>query len=267
MALEDESEELNTQPLLSKGDIDNLSLEDWKEKYSSTRLGQSRSLGPAAWLWTIHAILLLTYTVVFALSFRYLTKSTRPNLSHLNLPAESVLHPEIRYFPTALRNNPFTGEPRPELDSAWHDLLRNDNIRVPAAEISRFNLTSIELTDGSGVVAQLSVFHALHCLKMIRHLIYKDHYLVNVTEHALWKMGVHVDHCVEYIRENLMCHPDISLVTHHWITSDEGWKPSNKDQAPHECMNWDALNEWAGQRVLDLYRVDQLKRPSIAQGR
>lgn len=112
------------------------------------------------------------------------------------------------------------------------------------------------------MVAQLGVFHALHCLKTIRHFVYKDHYLTNATEAALSQFSEHVDHCIEYIRENLMCHPDISLVTLHWIPTDDGFKPTNKDLALHECVNWDVLNGWAEMRVFDLYRLDLLKGPT-----
>ena len=233
---------------------------DWYEETQS-KLVSRFACRRQICLWTAHTTLILIYTTVFACSFRFSTDIAGSDSTSLRLPAQSALQREIRYFPTALRNNAFTGEPRPELDEAWHDLVRNDNIHVPASEITRFNLSSIELADGSGVVAQLGVFHALHCLKMIRHFIYKDHYLANATEHAIWKMGVHVDHCVEYIRENLMCHPDISFVTHRWITTNEGLRPSNKDQSPHECVNWDALNEWSGKRVFDLYQLHLLKQP------
>lgn len=213
--------------------------------------------------WILHFVCVITYTTIFAIAlFSAKEKPQSTSAPLLQLPAQNSIHQEIQHFPTALRNNAFTGDPRPELDHAWHNLVRNDNIRVSSSDITRFNMTSIELADGSGVVAQLGVFHALHCLKMVRHWIHPDYYFADATEHARWKMGIHVDHCIEYIRENLMCHPDISLVTHRWVTTENGWRPSNKDTAPHECANWDALNKWAGNRAIDLYQLDQLKGPS-----
>lgn len=41
------------------------------------------------------------------------------------VPARSALQWETRYFPTLITNNPFAGEPRPELEEAWHNLLRS----------------------------------------------------------------------------------------------------------------------------------------------
>lgn len=220
---------------------------------------------PVSKYWILYVILFLIYTAIFIKVSSSVASQARPGNVQLPLSARSSLHQEIRYFPTALRNNAFTGEPRPELDLAWHNLLANDNIRVLSSEVANLNLTSIEIADGSGMTAQLGIFHALHCLKKIRHWIYKDYYFGDATEHALWEMAIHVDHCIEYVRESLMCHPDISLVTHHWIMTDEGWKPTNEDSAPHECVNWDALNDWAGGRVVDLYRLNRLKQPSSYQ--
>ena len=40
----------------------------------------------------------------------------------------------------------------------------DNNIRVSLEELGLLNLSSIELADGSGAVASLSVLHSLHCL-------------------------------------------------------------------------------------------------------
>lgn len=39
------------------------------------------------------------------------------------VPSREGLLWEERRFPTDIVDNPFTGDPRPELDEAWHDLL------------------------------------------------------------------------------------------------------------------------------------------------
>ena len=65
-----------------------------------------------------------------------------------------------------------------------------------------------------------------------------------------------------------MCKPDISLVTFRWINEtaqhpDEpsAFFPTNFDSCRHECMNWNSLNDWARQRVFNLYDVASLDRP------
>ncbi len=101
------------------------------------------------------------------------------------VPAREALRWEARYFPTRIVDNPFSGDPRPELDQAWHDLLRSmfaricrsdvlinsfvldDNIRVSRSDLDALNLTSVYVRDGSDGIASLSVYHALHCLVCI----------------------------------------------------------------------------------------------------
>ncbi len=82
-------------------------------------------------------------------------------------------------------------------------------------------------------------------------------------KHALTTL----DHCIEYIRESLMCKPDLSLVTFHWINETAQHEdpsaryPTQNDNCLHECANWETLSAWAGKRVFDLYRTDLLRKP------
>lgn len=76
-----------------------------------------------------------------------------------------------------------------------------------------------------------------------------------------------VDHCIEYLREYLMCKPDLSLVTFHWIDHTAQHEdpsarfPTNRDRGLHECADWGTLDTWAGDRVFDLYDTDLLRKP------
>lgn len=75
---------------------------------------------------------------------------------------------------SVLHGNPFKGPPSPELDEAWSRLLMNANVRVSAEDLEKAGVESIPLNDGSGkYYAILDVYHQLHCLKYIRHYIYK----------------------------------------------------------------------------------------------
>ena len=65
-----------------------------------------------------------------------------------------------------------------------------------------------------------------------------------------------------------MCKPDLSLVTFHFINNtaqhadDPSLQlPTSWDHSLHECANWDSLNNWAGERVFDLYQNDLLRQP------
>ena len=101
-----------------------------------------------------------------------------PN-SNTNPPAlatSSAIQHTPNPLPVHLKNNPFTGPPRPELDAAWHDLFEDVRIRVTRADLDFYGVDSVRLRDGSGFVAELGVWHELHCL-------------VSLGSRLLWGMG------------------------------------------------------------------------------
>lgn len=95
----------------------------------------------------------------------------------------------------------------------------------------------------------------------------KEHYYADRDETSMAREVKHADHCLEYIRESLMCQPDLSLVTFRWINDtaqhDDPTKfyPTNFDVDMHRCASWEKLDQWAGERAFDLYRVELLDRP------
>ncbi|KAI0532441.1 hypothetical protein GGR58DRAFT_490209 [Xylaria digitata] len=223
-------------------------------------------------IWCLHGIIILLYSVLYltvtVLTLRAL-RSTDQNTKTTKylLPDPRGLIWETRTFPTNIVNNPFAGDPRPELDDAWHHLLQNDNIRVPKGYLDELNLTTVYTLDGSEGIASLSVYHSLHCLKKVKRMLFKEYYHSGKSDEAMAREAKHVDHCVEYIRESLMCHPDLSMVTFRWINNTAQYEdktafyPTNFDAALHRCANWEALDSWANKRMFDLFDVNLLQRP------
>ena len=50
------------------------------------------------------------------------------------------------------------------------------------------------------------------------------------------------EHCVETLRQTLMCHGDISLLTYNWVEGRE--MPYPNFNTIHTCKKWDTLVEW-----------------------
>lgn len=75
------------------------------------------------------------------------------------------------FFP----NSSFIGEPGPKSDKAWHDLMDSMAIRVTAEELAVRKQQSVALLQG-GYLAWLRVFLELHCVKLLRHRAWCDHY-------------------------------------------------------------------------------------------
>lgn len=253
----------STQPLLRhSGDHD----EPVVEKIPS--MSKDRTFSSRVSLYAlIHVTLVVVYSALYIFAVNYLLER-KVSTNSLPLPAREAIKPQLRYFTTDIKTNPFAGTPRPELEDAWHNLLENDNIYLPRKFLDALNLNTIYTRDGINGIASLSIFHALHCLKLIRQTVYLPHYHPNLTGTALQRHFLHTDHCIEYLRESLTCHPDISLVTFRWINDtaqhrDEpnAFYPTNFDAGIHECNDWSAINEWAGERRWNLWNLEGLNRP------
>ncbi|KAK2011708.1 hypothetical protein LZ32DRAFT_517238, partial [Colletotrichum eremochloae] len=157
-------------------------------------------------------------------------------------PANEAIAYERVSFHNALDDqNVFKGQPREELHRAWHSLLQYSNIRVQQADLMRINRTSIPLNDEKGgFLATLDVFHQIHCLNVIREQVYREFY---PDKHSKEKQLEHVDHCIDMIRQVLMCHGDLSVQTYTWI-DDYRWPWPNFD-IDHTCRKWDLVMNWA----------------------
>ncbi|GAW18401.1 hypothetical protein ANO14919_078760 [Xylariales sp. No.14919] len=91
------------------------------------------------------------------------------------------------------KSNSFNGPPRLELEEAWDDLMKSQNLRVSEADIGQFSGddTIVQLSDGSGYFVTLAVYHGLHCVQRLHHYIYKDHYYGNLTDWEMFTLKRH----------------------------------------------------------------------------
>lgn len=79
-------------------------------------------------------------------------------------PAESAIEWELRTINAVPNKGPFSGDPSPEIDDAWAELMQGINIKVLPSEMESLGFSSLELKDESGFVGGLSVYHELHCI-------------------------------------------------------------------------------------------------------
>ncbi|ORY05912.1 hypothetical protein BCR34DRAFT_590757 [Clohesyomyces aquaticus] len=186
-----------------------------------------------------------------------------------SLEVYSPAHNAVRYserpmgFDDTLYPNPFIGDPRPELDQAWSQLLSSTYFRVTSEEFSKFGLNRSTLgVVGSGEkVISFSVYHELHCLKTLYRWIHKDHYFASLSEDSdeynfqRW----HTEHCISYLRQATMCKASLSPVTLDWFEAVSGQpRPRPNTHSPQSCMDWTSLNSWTEKRKIDLYDLDSL---------
>lgn len=93
---------------------------------------------------------------------------------------------------------------------------------------------------------ELSVFHNLHCLNEIR-LALEHHHDESAEEDWMHQGRAHLDHCVDQIRQALMCHADLTPVPMIPVEGGpEGAILGNGEI--HTCRDFDAIWEWVEER-------------------
>jgi hypothetical protein len=193
----------------------------------------------------LHIVVLAAYSIIGIILFVW---STRLNSScgcestAVYSPAQTAVQYKRQTIVHNLKDDgAFRGPPRPELDEAWGDLLKYNNLRLSGEDLQRANLTSVSLNDEQGgYLASLDVFHTLHCVNKIRKMYYSEYYH---DPNPLADQQEHFDHCIDLLRQVIMCHGDVSLHTYSWI--DELRVPWPSMQTEHQCRKWDTLMEWS----------------------
>lgn len=178
-------------------------------------------------------------------------------------PGLKVNYEFVKYdfFP----NSSYIGEPGPENEKAWHDLMDSMGIRVTAEELAVHNQQSVPLPNG-GYLAWLGVFHELHCVKLLRHWSWRDYYpeFANMTAFEQAHNMVHIDHCIEILRSSALCRADTeALSVFKW--NEKSPKPIfDTKRVDHRCVNWDSLMSSSYvDRVVTKEEMDSLVNPLL----
>ncbi|KAJ5951160.1 uncharacterized protein N7479_009573 [Penicillium vulpinum] len=247
------------------------SVSDSNSLFSESKglMGEETTILPRKRSWTqwalpaAHLALFLLYTSVFFFFLRQVQKIEKQNQHVLFSPAQEAVKLEAMEFQGQLRIiSPYQGDPSPELDQAWKDLLQYSNIWVTGEELSKINKTSIPVPDEEDKYwVELSVVHELHCIKRLRQYIHSDYYFANISAEDRRLNDLHTDHCLEILRQSVMCHADISMITMTWESTSK--YPAADFQNEHECKNWDTLYEWQKERSVDMMKPGFLVHPYL----
>ncbi|GAD97500.1 hypothetical protein AN7265.2 [Paecilomyces variotii No. 5] len=212
---------------------------------------QSEKSFVQSWNFRSHGILFLLQIVLFTLNISFLIwnfhfayyhkKGAAPGdaVNQVYTPAQSALQYKVENLSSGPGPNPFAGEPRPETDEAWSDLLRGGIVKISEDELRRLNKTSIPLRDGSGYIAYLEAIHMLHC-------VHPEHY-PELQGTDAFAPG-HWDHCLEVLRQGIMCNADITVNTYYWKNPTE---IQGNRTGVRKCTDWSRIQEWADERVVD----------------
>lgn len=186
-------------------------------------------------------------------------------------PAASAVKYETQHFDLPpFTEGPFVGN-GDDVDAAWDEISASmfsnsvfgymynstNPILVGDTMISREEMiklgldpdTSLAITDPRdgkpGYRVAVEVFHQLHCLNLLRQNIYKDYYspLGGDTSAAAEDLQGHLDHCIDALRQFVMCQGDIGVFSFHYPLNDGDPWPNYS--TPHTCRNFDSIRQWA----------------------
>ncbi|MCJ1246389.1 hypothetical protein MMC30_003596 [Trapelia coarctata] len=81
-----------------------------------------------------------------------------------------------------------------------------------------------------------------------------------MTQHEARDLEVHINHCLELLRQSLMCNPDTSLTTFTW--SHTQTKPVlDVRRFKRQCVDWDTFMGSVAPRVIRKEDVEALVNP------
>ncbi|KAJ6521623.1 hypothetical protein DFH09DRAFT_1331037 [Mycena vulgaris] len=201
---------------------------------------------------TVTALLfiVLVETTALATVSVHFRQSSVPKPPRLYSPAQHVVHDVIKVYPSGFRKHktPFQVPSSYELDVAWEDLYQFGVSRIPKTEAALLpNKTSPIPGDPGFYIAELDVFHDLHCLNTVRKALDPAHYPEwNIT--ASERAADHISHCIEWIRHGIMCQADTSVIVYQWdLRFNETFAYTD---VPHTCRGFGAIQQWAKQNQM-----------------
>ncbi|KAJ7349881.1 hypothetical protein DFH08DRAFT_807217 [Mycena albidolilacea] len=194
--------------------------------------------------------IVLVETAAFATHVLYSRKPTS-SATKLYSPAQDVVEDIVQFYAGGFGDDKtsFQIPSSPGLDGAWDALYQHGISRIPKSVAAQIpNTTSPIPGDPGFYIAELDVYHELHCLNTIRKAldpVYYPEWDITKVQYA----RDHISHCVEWIRSSIMCHSDISVVVWQWDAQANYTVP--KTNVPHTCRNFDAIQEWARENSLE----------------
>ncbi|KAF7430918.1 hypothetical protein PC9H_006633 [Pleurotus ostreatus] len=189
-------------------------------------------------------------------------------------PVEHLVRYKLQKFHTGFFDDEepsvFDGPSTDAMDKAWTDLYdiytyaissltEEENKHLPDPTVPSFG-------NMSRLYGGLDVFHQLHCLDYVRMAIEPERYGNSHSKHSLRGKrraskdlphvsdAEHVSHCIDMIRQSLMCSADISVISWYMpeaSSPEHTPKPLPRFDQTRMCRDFDGLRDWARSRTPD----------------
>ncbi|KAJ4465954.1 hypothetical protein C8J55DRAFT_462162 [Lentinula edodes] len=174
-----------------------------------------------------------------------------PQGQMIYIPSEAAIDYELVKYHLGIGHDIeiYEKPPSPEVDAAWVELTKSSIARVPQSVAQKLPNETWPVpgtADAPEYIISPDVFHALHCLDLLRMKLYPDHYS---SKFPLNQKG-HAEHCVGHIRQSLMCFGDMTTNVYQY-SKNHGYAFLRTDVA-HTCRDFEKLKSWTKDNWLDL---------------
>ncbi|KAI5777085.1 hypothetical protein EDC01DRAFT_624565, partial [Geopyxis carbonaria] len=178
-------------------------------------------------------------------------------------PVKSIIRHSTTLFAGDLdATTPYKGPPTPELDKHWNRLMSLGMVRITPSDLHALGRDSYALHDGSGHLGFVDVFHQLHCLNMVRMCLYSGSGLYGCPDTS---GSYHTNHCIDILRQAIMCHADTNIVTWDWEPGRD--KPVANGTVEHTCRNFEEVFDWTMERRVTFKEIrESVRRHSEDMG-
>ncbi|KAI0520849.1 hypothetical protein F5B22DRAFT_653787 [Xylaria bambusicola] len=140
----------------------------------------------------------------------------------------------------------YEGKPNKHNNAAWEHLLEVGVVAISREENERLkNGTATTPANSNEYMVELELFHQLHCLKWIRDQLWELEEVVSSRK----KLGEfsqrtdHNDHCIDYLRQSIMCHGDVTPITFEWNSEINNYLGHHSTE--HQCRDFNQIFNWA----------------------
>ncbi|KAK7943557.1 uncharacterized protein PG986_012670 [Apiospora aurea] len=228
-----------------------------EEEEECKLLEEGTTIGPSWALPQWIKVFLLASVLLNLISFGFIlvlgfTRNRDPT-QILYSPAREAVYYEVKKFHRGfgLDKTIYQGDPSPEVDAEWEALYDSVGIiRLDKSQAERLpNKTYPYVGEDDGYyIGELAVFHQLHCLNAIRISLSQDYYrTVLDSSHFDPAEGSygrdHISHCLDALREAIMCASDISVITWKW--NHKAQRALGHGDIVHTCRNFESIHDWS----------------------
>ncbi|KAL4893713.1 hypothetical protein BDV59DRAFT_201490 [Aspergillus ambiguus] len=223
--------------------------------HSSTR--GKRLYMPQHWPWILSTVV-LAITCIVSLTRSFYRPSSKNGSYETGFitdlhPAVAALEIEQRKFTGGLhwdedgklvRNQlpegqEWVGTPTPEMDALWQRVVDAGGIDLSGKDADMVRGTTRQRPTGEWI-AGLDEWKLIAYQNKLRQSLYPDYYH-DPDGKAIETL--HIEHCIDYLRQSIMCNSDMTVLRLVYSPSADRWNPDF--EGTHTCRNFDKLLSWS----------------------